>query len=87
MEGDASCQLPFVLRQQEPAVGWGIMARKPRKFFLEILEAKIDPERLRVFQKKFARLCNVRGRLRLHQCESGNCPSYPMSMPPLTLST
>jgi hypothetical protein len=87
MQGYASRQLPFVFRQQQTAVGRGIEARKPGKFFLKILEAEVHAERLRVLQEKFPCLGDLRGRLRLHKYKSRNCPRYPISMPPLTLNT
>ena len=63
------------------------MTRKPGKLFLEILEAKVHAERLRVLQEKFTRLCDLRRRHRLHKCQIGICSRYPMSMPPFTLKT
>jgi len=87
MQSYAARQLPFVFRQQETAVGWGIVAGKPRKLLLKVLEAEVDAERLRVLQEKFPRLGDLRGRLDLRKCKSRNCPRYPMSMPPFTLKT
>ena len=63
------------------------MAGKPRQFFLEILEAEADAERLRVLLEEFAGLRYLRGRLRLQECKSGDGPRYPMSIPPFTLRT
>ena len=63
------------------------MARKPGELLLEILEAEIDAERLCVLQEKFPSLRDLRGRLCLNQAKTGNCPCYPISIPPLTLNT
>lgn len=87
MQSYASRQLPVVFRQQKAAIRWGIVARKPGKLLLKILKAQIDAERSRVLQEKFARLGDLRGRLRLHQCKSRDGVRYPISMPPLTLKT
>jgi len=87
MQGYTSRQLPLIFRQQQTSVGWGVVAGKLRKLLLKILEAKIHAERLRVLQEKLSRLGELRGRLRLHQRKPRNCPRYPISMPPLTLST
>ena len=63
------------------------MAGKPRQFFLEILEAEADAERLRVLLEEFAGLRYLRGRLRLQERKSGDSSRYPMSIPPFTLRT
>ena len=57
------------------------------KLPLKILEAEIDPERLRILQEELSCLGDLRGRLRLRECKTRNCARYPMSMPPLTFST
>ena len=87
MQGYASRQLPFILRQQETSVGWGVVAGKLSQLLRKILEAQVYAERLLVLAEKFARLGDLRGRLRLHQCKSGDGPRYPISMPPLTFNT
>lgn len=63
------------------------MSRKPGKLLLKILKAEVHAERMRVLQKKFSCLRDLRGRLRLHQSQARDGPRYPMSMPPFTLST
>jgi hypothetical protein len=87
VQSDTPCQLAFIFRQQEPPIRWGVVARKLRQFLLKTLKAEIDAERLRILQKEFTRLGDLRGRLRLRKRKSRNGPRYPMSMPPLTLNT
>ena len=57
------------------------------KLTLKILEAEIDPERLRVLQEELSCLGDLGGRLRLRKRKARNCARYPMSMPPLTFNT
>jgi hypothetical protein len=69
MQSYAPRQLPTVFGQQEAAVRWSIVARKPCKLFFKILKAEIDAERLRVLQEKFSCLGDLRRRLRLYKCK------------------
>ena len=87
MQSYAPRQLSVVFRQKKAAIRCGIVARKPSQFLLEVLKAEIDAERLRILQKQFADLCDLRSRFRLPECKSRDGPGYPMSMPPFTLST
>ena len=83
----ASRQQFSIFGQEQTPVRWSVMAGKPGKFLLKILEAEVHAQRLRVFQEKFPCLRDLCGRLRLRKGKIRICPRYPMSMPPLTLNT
>src|SRR5579864_5899211 len=72
MKRDASSNLAFVLRNQQTSVGRRIVSRQSRQLLIEALEAQAEAQRLCVFQKKLAHLCNLRWRGSLRHAKSSN---------------
>ena len=87
MQSHASCQLAFIQSEQQAAIGWLVVARKPGQFLIEILEAQAETKRTGVFEKEFADLRDLCGCFSFPDREPRNPVRYPISIPPFTLST
>src|SRR5207237_5850802 len=87
VQSQASCQLAFIQSEQQAAIGWLVVARKPGQFLIEILEAQAETKRTGVFEKEFADLRDLCGCFSFPDREPRNPVRYPISIPPFTLST
>ena len=77
----------MILAQQQTAVGRSIISGQFRKFLVEALETKAESQGLGVLNKQFTRLRDSCRRIVINDGEFRDGARYPMSMPPLTLST
>jgi hypothetical protein len=64
MQRDTSSQGAVILREQQPSFWRSVVTWQSREFLVEALEAKVETQRVPIFQKKFASLGNVNRRLR-----------------------
>ena len=87
VQHNAPYQLSLVLRQQQPSLGRSVAPRQSRELLIEVLKAKTEAERMRVFEKQLPRPLDLLRAFGLRQHQPGECARYPISMPPLTLST
>jgi len=66
MQRDTSSQCAVILRQQQPSFWKSVVTWQSREFLIKALEAKVETQRVPIFQKKFASLGNVNRRLHPH---------------------
>ena len=69
VQRDAPGEMLVVFGQQQTAVRRDVIARKLREFFIKVLEAEAEPERLCILHKQFAGLFDLRGRLGLQEMD------------------
>ena len=65
MQRDATRQLSSIFGQQKTPVGRSVVTGKSGQFLVETLKAQTETERLRVLEKKFAGLFDLRRRFHL----------------------
>src|SRR5947207_7045930 len=66
VQSHTSCGLTIESCQQQASIRRRVVARQSRELLIEALEAKTEPERLRVFEKQFTNGCDLLRRFRLH---------------------